>query len=132
MKHPNLAAWEDKLHALLDELDDILEDSYGHHYRLHPARPQRGTTSSKSHDGLFDITANFTLGLGSELGKGYVIDIHLSTLQKVSEEIFDQIEAKTIDHLRKRLPYYFPNRHLDVKQDGTTIKLYGDLSLGNV
>lgn len=132
MQHPSLAEWESRLTELLNELDDVLEDGYGHHYRLHPARPHRGRTASKAHDGLFDITANFTLGLGSEHGKGYVIDIRLSTLEKVPDEIIEQIEEKTIAHLKQRLRHYFPEKNLTVQKDGPVIKLHGDLSLGHV
>ncbi len=132
MRHPSLIAWEETLKKALDHLDDILEDQFGNKYRLHPARPERGRTSNKSHDGLFDITANFTLGLGSEKGKGYVIDIHLSTLEKIPEDVYDQIEDLSIEKLRTALKEHYPDKELLVEKDGKIIKLFGDLSLGQV
>lgn len=132
MQHPSLIAWEKTLKKILDHLDDTLEDQFGNQYRLHPARPKRGKTSNKSHDGLFDITANFTLGLGSPKGKGYVIDIHLSTLEKIPEDVYDRIEDLTIEKLRTALKEHFPDKSLQVDKDGKVIKLYGDLSLGQV
>ena len=132
MQHPSLSAWEDTLKKVLDHLDDTLEDQFGNHYKLHPARPERGRTSNKSHDGLFDITANFTLGLGSERGKGYVIDIHLSTLEKIPGDIWNQIEDLAVQKLRNTLKEHFPDKSLHVDRDGKIIKIYGDLSLGRV
>jgi len=130
IKHPNLHAWENKLKSILDDLDEELEDQFGHKYRLHPARPRRGRTSSKSQDGLFDISANFTLGLGSEHGRGYVIDIRMVTLERIPDEIEDQIEELAMQHIRKKLRKVFPGKQLSVNRDGHIIKLHGDLSLG--
>jgi hypothetical protein len=132
IEHPTLILWENKLKSILDDLDEVLEDQYGHRYRLHPARPGRGKTSSKSHDGLFDISANFTLGIGSGHGKGYVIDIRMVTLEKVPDEIEDQIEDLAIRHIQKKLKSVYPDRTLTVSRDGHIIKLHGDLSLGEV
>jgi len=131
IKHPNLRAWEDKLKSILDDLDEVLEDKYGHKYRLHPARPGRGKTSSKSHDGLFDISANFSMGIGSEHGKGYVIDIRMVTLENIPDEIEDKIENLAVQHIRKKLKTIFPEKQITVNRDGHVIKLHGDLSLGN-
>ncbi len=132
MKHPKLASWDRKLRRLMDNLDDYLEDTFGSKYRLHPARATRGKTSSKAHDGLFNISAQFTLGRGSQFGRGYVVDVHLSTLERIPKEEVEKIERVTLDWLEKNLPKYFPNRDLHVKMDGHLIKMYGDLSLGNV
>lgn len=132
IKHPNLQLWEKKLKSILDDLDEILEDRYGHHYHLHPSRAHRGTTSNNSHDGLFDITANFSLGFGSEHGRGYVIDIRLVTLQHVPDDIEDQIEEAAMLHIRKKLKSVFPDKNLWISRDGHVIKLHGDLSLGEL
>ena len=112
MQHPNLIQLEKVLKSIMDDLDDYLEDHYGHMYHLHPARPKRGMTSNKAHDGLFDISANFSLGIGSKLGKGYVVDIHISTLEKIPVEIENKILTVTITHLKKKLPEYFPDKKL--------------------
>ena len=117
---------------MLDDLDDILEDHFGHRYYLHPARPKRGATANKSHDGLFNITAQFSLGIGSEHGKGYVIDIRLSTLEKVPDEITNQIEDLALKKIEEKLPEYFPGKDLSITRDGDLLKLHGDLRLGKI
>ncbi|HDQ44974.1 MAG TPA: hypothetical protein ENN17_05660 [bacterium] len=132
VQHPHLRLWEQKLKRLLDDLDEVLEDAYGHKYHLHPARRGRGATANRSHDGLFDITANFTLGLGSERGKGYVIDIRMVTLEKISEEVRTRIEELAMRHIQKKLKEFFPDRDLWIDRDGHLLKLHGDLSLGTV
>ncbi|HDP98079.1 MAG TPA: hypothetical protein ENN22_02715 [bacterium] len=130
MRHSSAEKWEARLNSLIDEIDDLLEDRYGHKYRLHPARSQRGRTSSKSHDGLFNIVASFSLGAGSSLGRGYVVDVQLATLEKVPDEVIKEIESFTMKKVRERLDKYFPNRDLKADLDGDVIKIYGDLSLG--
>ena len=130
IQHPNLREWEKSLKKILDDLDDILEDHYGQRYYLHPARPKRGVTANKAHDGLFNITAQFSLGLGSAHGKGYVIDIRLSTLEKVPDEIMNQIENLALRKIGEKLPEYFPGKDLSIIRDGNLLKLHGDLSLG--
>lgn len=132
MKHPNLVEWEETLKKVVDNLDDVLEDQFGNQYQLHPARPVRGKTSNKSQDGLFSITAQFSLGIGSQKGKGYIIDIHLSTLENVPDEIYDKIEDVAIARIRQYLNVHFPGKKLSVEKDGRVIKLFGDLSLGDL
>ncbi len=132
MRHPNLIKWEKKLKSVLDEIDVLLENRYGDKYDLHPARRKHGATSNRSHDGLFDIRGDFTLGLGSDKGKGYIVDIDLKTLENIPQNIIDQIENETIKELKKRLSQAFPDRELKVEKDGNVIKVFGDLSLGNI
>lgn len=124
--------WEEPLKRLFDEIDDFLEDNYGARYKLHPARPARGETSSKSHDGLFNIGANFSLGVGSKYGDGYVLDARISTLEDVDPELKKEIEDIVCEQLREKLPRYFPGRELYVDRDGSIIKIHGDLSLGDI
>ena len=130
MQHPSLTQWEKVLKKLMDDLDDHLEDKYGNMYHLHPARPERGTTANKAHDGLFDVVASFSLGLGTRHGKGYVVDVHISTLEKVPAEIEVKIQNATLKHLQKKIADFFPNRQLKVSLDKQVIKIHGDLSLG--
>ena len=132
MKHPSLKKWEKNLKMLIDELDDFLEDKYGKKYRLHPARRKRGKTSNKSQDGLFNIVASFSLGAGSEFGRGYVVDVHLATLEEVPEKIIKEIEEVTLNKVREGLKVHFPNKKLKADMDGKVIKIFGDLSLGEV
>ncbi len=132
MQHSGLVQWEKKLKSVLDEIDILLEDRYGDQYDLHPARRRHGTTSTRSHDGLFDIRADFTLGLGSEKGRGYIVDIDLKTLENIPGKMIEQIENDVFFELNHRLPRTFPNKELKVERDGKLIKIIGDLSLGNV
>ena len=68
MRHPKINSWDRTLRALFDEVDDYVEEKYGHRYTLHPNRAPRGRTSSKSQDGLFNVGADFSSGYGSALG----------------------------------------------------------------
>ncbi len=132
MRHHKLIEWEKKLKSVLDEIDILLEDRYGDMYDLHPSRRKNGSTSNRSHDGLFDIRGDFTLGLGSEKGRGYIVDIDLKTLENVPKEAIENIEKEVVYELNYRLSHAFPGRDLKVEKDGNMIKITGDLSLGNV
>ncbi len=130
MRHPALVKWEKALKSVLDEVDIVLEERYGGKYDLHPARRPHGSTSNRSHDGLFDIRGEFTLGLGSTAGRGYIVDIDLKTLENVPGDVIERIEDDAITELRQRLPRVFPDRELHIERDGNVIKITGDLSLG--
>ena len=132
MKHHSLSQWEKKLYSLILEVDHYLEKRYGDNFRRHPARPPHGQTSSVSQDGVFSVTSNFSLGLGSQHGRGYTIDIKIVTLETVDPDTREAIEKDAIGKMRELLPDYFPDRELHLQQDGNVIKLYGDLSLGNI
>ena len=132
MRHPSVRKWDKKLKMLMNDLDDFFEDNYGKTYKLHPIRPKRGKTSNKAQDGLFNIVANFSLGIGSEFGRGYVVDIHLSTLDKIQEERINEIQTKALQRLEETLPVFFPGKKLHVDLDKNLIKIHGDLSLGDV
>ena len=132
MKHHSLEKWEKQLKQVLDGLDDYLENTYGDRYSLHPARRARGTTINKSHSGLFDIVSSFSTGKGSEFGRGYIVDVHMATLENVPEKIKNEIDNIVIDHLRDTLPKMFPGRNLKVNMDRNVIKIHGDLSLGEI
>jgi len=128
-QHPRLQEWEKRLKRVFDEIDEVLEERHGGRYPLHPARPERGATSSREHDGLFNIGAAFSAGYGSEHGPGYVVEVRLSTLAGVPEEVRTAIEEEVVDLLRDKLPKAFPERELRVQRDGTVYKIFGDLSL---
>jgi hypothetical protein len=129
VKHPRLAEFEAKLKRLFDEVDDKLEDRYGSDYSLHPSRPPRGRTSSKAHDGLFNIGASFTAGFGSQIGRGYVVQVDMVTLERVPEETREKIEEEVVALVRERLPRYFPGRTLEVSRDRNVFKIHGDIRL---
>jgi len=122
--------WEAPLEQLLIEIDHLLEDRYGASYPLHPARLERGAANNPVYDGLFHLTASFTLGLGSEYGRGYIIEPRLVTLEPIEPTLRTEIDHFVIAAMRERLPRYFPGRALQIEQDGPVIKLFGDLSLG--
>lgn len=124
--------WDRKLKELFDEVDDYLEDKFGDIFPLHPNRMKRGDTSNKEMDGLFNIGASFSPGYGTELGRGYVVDLHLSTLTRVDFDTKKSIEIDAVKLVKKLLPKYFPNREIDIKKDGCIYKICGDLSLGTL
>jgi len=132
MRHPKLVAWEKKLKDILDKIDIYLEDTYGRKYTLHPSRSKRGTTSNKSHDGLFSIGASFTAGYGSEYGRGYVVDVDMVTLENVPESVRKRIDEDVIKMLKRELPTGFPGKNLKIHKDRNVIKIHGDLSLGSL
>ena len=132
MQHTSARLWDHSLKAMFDEIDDYLEEAYGQEYPLHPNRPRRGRTSNKEMDGLFNVGADFTAGYGSHLGRGYVVQVRMSTLEHIPREVRRQIESKVIELVRRKLPERFPNRNLSVERDGRLIKIIGDTGLGSV
>ena len=132
MYHPKLASFLDRLKKLFDEVDSYIEDVYGDRYPLHPRRPGRGETANPEADGLFNIGANFTPGFISELGRGYIIDVSISTMKKVDENVRREIYEAAANKIKELLPLHFPERELVVRRDGTQFKIQGDFSLGNI
>jgi len=131
--HTRLERWEHKLKAIFDEIDAELEaEGRGKKYRRHPARPPAGTTSNREDDGLFDIGAAFTVGIGSQYGPGYVVQARIATLDPVPPRIREKFEAEVIRRLREKLPAAFPDTILHVDRDGPVYKIHGDLSLGQL
>ena len=132
LKHKGLEIWEKKLKELFDEIDDYLEDRYGDLFPLHPQRSKRNRTSNKEQDGLFNVGASFSMGVGSRFGPGYVVEVRFSTLSRVPEDLKRRMEREVAGILRRRLPAVFPERRLKVRRDGGSYKIYGDLSLGKL
>ncbi len=129
LRHPKVTEWEARLKRVFDRIDDILEDKYHGVYRLSPVRPERGATSNKEADGLFNVGAAFTAGFGSEKGPGYVVDVKMSTLDRVSPEARREIEDEVASLLDDMLHSEFPKGDLEVSRDGHVWKIHGDLSL---
>ena len=130
MWHPRMEEFDDLMKKLFDEVDDYIEDLYGNRYALHPMRPPRGEAANPEACGLFNIGAVFTPGFGSELGRGYLIDVSMSTLERVCEDVRREIYEATADKVRQLLPLYFPGRELSVNRDRNHFKIQGDFSLG--
>jgi len=124
--------FDDRLKKLFDEVDAYIEDLYGDKYFLHPVRPARGETSNPEADGLFDIGANFTPGFGSELGRGYLIDVTIATLEKVDEDVRLEIFEAAAKKVKELLPVHFPERKLTVRREKNHFKIQGDFSLGGI
>lgn len=127
MARTELEKWEQGLEDMLDQIDDLLEDKYGSKFLLHPARSRRDSTSSKSQDGLIEIKCNFSLGLGSELGEGYVIQPRFVTLEFVPKSERLKVRDFVQEEISKRLKEFFPDNELSVGVDGNSLKIYGDL-----
>lgn len=132
MPHKGLGYWEGEFKKIFDSIDDYLEDTYGDRYELHPARPERGETAHKGHDGLFNVGATFSSGYGSQHGRGYVVEIDMVTLDKVPKEVEKKITQDVLSIVRKELKKRFPQRDLHADMDRNIIKIYGDLTLGEI
>jgi len=124
--------FDDRLKKLFDEVDDYIECLYGDKYFLHPVRPARGETTNPEADGLFNIGASFTPGFGSELGRGYLIDVTIATLDKVDEDVRREIYEAAAEKVKELLPVYFPERELTVRPEKNHFKIQGDFSLGEI
>lgn len=131
MAHPGVDEFNSRLKRVFDRVDDYLEESYGPEYPLHPSRPRRGRTSNKAQDGLFDVGASFSAGYGSELGRGYVVDVHMVTLAHIPAEARERIEKDAVAKVEQYLQEEFPDRELQVSRDRNVFKIHGDLSLGS-
>lgn len=126
-----LERWERRLKRVFDEIDAEFE-AEGHcaRYTRHPARPPAATTSNPEDDGLFDIGAAFSVGIGSRHGPGYVVQARIATLDNVPKATQRKFEDEVARRLRKKLPAAFPGVELHVDRDGPVYKIHGDLSLG--
>lgn len=130
MQHPKMAEFDERMKRLFDEVDAYIEDLYGGRYSLHPLRPARGETSNPEADGLFNIGAVFTPGFGTERGRGYLIDVSISTLENVDEDIRREIHEAAANRIKELLPVHFPERELTVLRDRNHFRIQGDFSLG--
>ena len=130
--HPKQEILEEKMAQLCQALDNHLEDIYGDHYRLHPNRLRRGKGSNPSFDGLFSTSLAFTLGYGSEYGRGYVVNVEIRTLDKVSQYDRTKIQAEAFSFISQNLKKFIPDQDLKIVQDGNLMKVVGDFSLGDV
>ena len=129
--HPKQAELEARMRILCDDLDHYLEDTYGEYYPLHPNRPKRGQASSVAYDGLFSTGTQFTLGYGSDYGRGYLVTVEIRTLARVDDDHKKEIEKAAMEYLKEIIPVYFPDRDIKLKKDGKLYKLVGDFSLGS-
>jgi hypothetical protein len=130
--HPKLVQFTNELEALFKEVDEVLENHWGDSFPLHPNRPKRGITSNPEMDGLFEIAPDFTVGLNSHKGRGYIVSLRVATLEKVPAGVYENFMEEAAALIAVKLPIYFPGRKLEVVRDGKVFKIIGDFSLGNV
>lgn len=129
--HPKQIALEAIMRKMCDELDHHLEENFGSHYPRHPNRPARGKAASVAYDGLFSTGTQFTLGYGSDHGRGYIVSVEMRTLAKVNNEDEKAVEEATVALINELIPQYFPDRDITLEKDGKVYKLVGDFSLGS-
>lgn len=129
MRHQKAIEWEQRLKTVFDEIDVILEEAYSDRFELHPARPPHGETSNREMDGLFNIGASFSAGFGSKFGPGYVVDIRLSTLERIPGELKKELRERVQTMLQERLHTAFPGKELYVDKEHAHLRIHGDLSL---
>lgn len=128
-----LERWEARLKKVFDEIDTEFErEGFCRKFKLHPNRPPAFATSNREDDGLFDLGAAFTVGVGSQHGPGYVVQARLATLDDVPPAVQAKFEAEVVRRLKMKLPKSFPGVVLHVDRDGPAYKIHGDLSLGPV
>ena len=126
-----LERWEARLKKVFDEIDTEFErEGFCRRFKLHPNRPPAFATATREDDGLFDLGAAFSVGIGSEHGPGYVVQARLATLENVPPDTQAKFEAEVVRRLREKLPKAFPGVALHVDRDGPVYKIHGDLSLG--
>lgn len=128
--HPKQEELENNLSLLSQNLDNYLEDEYGSRYRIHPNRLKRGLGSNPRFDGLFSTAMAFTLGYGSKTGRGYVVEVDIRTLDRVSPEERQEINDAAFSYIQSNLKEVFPDRDLSIVKDGNLMKIVGDFSLG--
>lgn len=129
MRHRKAKEWEKRLKTVFDEIDVELEAAYGERFDLHPSRPEHGATSSREMDGLFNVGASYSAGFGSRLGPGYVVDIRLSTLQRIPKDLKLELRDRVQAMLIEKLPAVFRGKALHVDQEKHHLRIHGDLSL---
>ena len=130
--HPKMIQFDNQMKAMLDAVDNYIEDKYGELYPLHPVRPKRNETANPQADGLFSVRADFTPGYGSDLGRGYILKVEMKTLAEIPDDVRQTIFSDAVEKIETLLPVYFPERKLEVKQDKEFCKIVGDFSLGIV
>lgn len=130
--HFKQAEIEKTMKKMFDQIDDLMEERYAGHWRLHPNRLKRGEAANKEADGLFNIGAAFSPGFGTKLGRGYVIDVRVSTLERIPFGLKKKLTREAVSHVRELLPKFFPDRKIEAQKDGAVYKLVGDFSLGEV
>jgi hypothetical protein len=135
--HPKLVSFTQTLEALFGEVDEELEERWAGSFSLHPNRPARGATANPGMDGLFEVAPDFTAGIGSGRGRGYLVSLRVATLEQVPSSRLEAFMEEAAALIREKLPEFFPGRSLEVVRDRGVcgrerFKIIGDFSLGAV
>lgn len=129
MRHHKARKWEKTLKGVFDEIDRELEAQYGAQWPLHPSRPKHGSTTNPEADGLFNVGAAFSAGIGSKHGPGYTVEIRFSTLKNIPADVRAEIKNQVFQSLETKLSNAFAGKDLWVSEDRGMIRIHGDLSL---
>ncbi|MCR5732214.1 MAG: hypothetical protein K6G51_04685 [Sphaerochaetaceae bacterium] len=110
-------------------IDNHLEDMFSEEINIHPSRMKRGVGANPIHDGIFSVTIIFSMGYGTKYGRGYIINLSISTLDNISYELKQRIEEETFDFVSRHVNEYIPNRNIECVRDAGLIKLIGNFTL---
>jgi hypothetical protein len=58
--------------------------------------------------------------------------LSIATLEKVDDDVRQEIYDAAADKVRELLPIYFPERELSVRRDRKLYKIQGDFGLGTI
>ncbi len=131
-QHPKSEAWDRALQTAVEAVDREMERRHGQRFKLGWNRAASGTTANPQMDGIFNIGVKFTLGYGSLYGRGYLLDVQLSTSELPSPALRAQWEKEAAELMQHQLAQIFPERNLKLERDGRNYKITGDFSLGEV
>ncbi len=126
---PRQEKLEEQFAELEKGIDGHLEDMFGDRLSLHPSRMPRGKGSNPIYDGLFSATIVFSMGYGTQYGRGYIVNVGVSTLDMIDPELKDQIMNEAFHYTSEHYMDYLPDRKIQVVRDMGLIKLIGDFSL---
>ena len=126
---PKQEKLELRLAEMSRELDEYLENEFGQMFRLHPSRPEHGSGANPAYDGLFSTTVAFTLGYGSQYGRGYLVNVDIRTLDYVNSDAKEKILNEAYLFIQTKLPEVFPERKLTIVREKNLLKIIGDFSL---
>ena len=127
MPSDELEKWERQMRLALNEADAALERKYGSMFTRRPNRPEIGTTVNPMYDGIFSLDAKFSLGISTQDGPGYTVDLRTSCLEYVSSEMHGQMLNDAAVILVEELKKVFPDKQLTVTRKGNILRITGDM-----
>ena len=125
-----LAQWDLKLRQALDAVDVELERRFGEALRRQPSRPPNGVAASPKYDGVFSITASFSMGYTTGNIPGYTIELRIVSASPVDAGTRELILDEASALLPEAIAQAFPGRKLSLERRGDRFFLSGDLGLG--